>query len=173
MNDKAKCKNCTFEMIEEMAEDIKQSLKKHIYKTLLYPYLARDMFALGYRKIPEGSVVLDRQEHQQYCAYKIIEPQIKGCLDRERELERKLKELEDKIENSTLIECKVDGIVYFVSKKKGIQWSVITEMQVLIDRYTRLIQVKDDDYKWHTVNNNTVFLTKAEAEKKLKELKGE
>lgn len=30
-------------------------------------------------------------EYQNYCAYKIIEPQIKGCLDRERELEKELK----------------------------------------------------------------------------------
>ena len=46
-------------------------------------------------KIPDGSVILDRQEYQKYCAYKIIEPQIKGCLDRERELEKQVAELEE------------------------------------------------------------------------------
>lgn len=56
---------------------------------------ATALYNAGYRKIPKGSVVLNRHEHQKYCAYKIIEPQIKGCLDRERELERKLKELEE------------------------------------------------------------------------------
>ena len=71
-------------------------------------------------KIPKGSVVLDRQEHQKYCAYKIIEPQIKGCLDRERELEKQVAELEDKIENGTLIElpCKVGDTVYVITKKR-------------------------------------------------------
>ena len=47
---------------------------------------------LGYRKIPEGSVVLSKGEAQKYYAYKHIEPQIKGCLDREVKLEKQLKE---------------------------------------------------------------------------------
>ena len=38
--------------------------------------------------------LLDENEFQRYCAYKHIEPQIKGCLDRERELEKKLAEKE-------------------------------------------------------------------------------
>ena len=40
------------------------------------------------KEIPEGAVVLTREEHQKYLAFKIIEPQIIGCLDRERILER-------------------------------------------------------------------------------------
>ena len=90
------------EMIEEMAEDIKQSFKKHIDKTLLYPYLAQDMFALGYRNCKD-KVVLNRHEHQQYCAYKIIEPQIKGCLDRERELKKQVAELEEQRDRQAYI----------------------------------------------------------------------
>ena len=54
---------------------------------------AEVLYKLGYRKIPEGSVVLTREEHQKYLAYKIIEPQIRGCLDRERELEKRLQEI--------------------------------------------------------------------------------
>lgn len=38
--------------------------------------------------------VLTETEYQKYCAYKIIEPQIKGCLDREKELEKRLAEAE-------------------------------------------------------------------------------
>ena len=80
--------------------------------------------------------------------------------DKHTKAYERLAELEDKIENGTLVD---------VSKKNGIQWSGITEIQVLIDRYTK---VKDDDYKQHSVNNNTVFLIKAKAEAKLRELKG-
>ena len=65
--------------------------------------IAEELYNTGYRKIPEGSVVLDRHEYQRYCAYKIIEPQIKGCLDRERELERKLKELEEQRDRQAYI----------------------------------------------------------------------
>lgn len=40
---------------------------------------------------------LNEKEYQDYCAYKHIEQQIKGCLDRERELEKKLLEKEQEI----------------------------------------------------------------------------
>lgn len=111
--------------------------------------------------------------------HKIIKTHVKTLTNNEKtklvliqEIIDDCRALLNKIENGTLIElpCKIDGIVYFVSKKKGVQWSGITEIQVLLDRYTKVIQVRDDDYKWHTVNNNTVFLTKAEAEAKLNEL---
>ncbi len=51
----------------------------------------------------DGKVVVSKREHQKYLAYKIIEPQIKGCLDRERALEKQLettrKETAEKILN--------------------------------------------------------------------------
>ena len=114
MNEKAKCKNCTDEMIEEMANEIEKSfdvyrgfcLRKRTecsaINNCLYCNIATHLIEQGYtkNKIPEGSVVLDRQEYQKYCAYKIIEPQIKGCLDRERELEKQVKGLKE--ENHTL-----------------------------------------------------------------------
>ena len=53
---------------------------------------AEELYNAGYRKIPEGSVVLNRNEAQHYYAYKHIEPQIKGCLDRERKLEKQVKQ---------------------------------------------------------------------------------
>ena len=36
---------------------------------------------------------MSESEFQKYCAYKIIEPQIRGCLDRERELQKQVDEL--------------------------------------------------------------------------------
>lgn len=52
-----------------------------------------ELYTAGYRKISENAVVLTREEHQRYLAYKIIEPQIRGCLDREVKLEKQVREL--------------------------------------------------------------------------------
>lgn len=41
---------------------------------------------------------LSEKEFQQYCAYKIIEPEIKGCLERERQYQKQLKEKDEEIE---------------------------------------------------------------------------
>ena len=38
--------------------------------------------------------VLNENEYQKYCAYKTIDPQIKGCFDREKELEKRVEEAE-------------------------------------------------------------------------------
>ena len=51
------------QIIEEMANDIKASLGLHIGKTILYPYIAQDLCACGYRKIPENAVVLTREAY--------------------------------------------------------------------------------------------------------------
>lgn len=40
--------------------------------------------------------LLDEQEFQHYCAYKLIETEIKGCLDREKQLEQEFAELKEK-----------------------------------------------------------------------------
>ena len=52
--------------------------------------IAYEFYNAGYRKIPDGAVVLTREEHQKYLAFKIIEPQVRGCLDREKKLEKRL-----------------------------------------------------------------------------------
>lgn len=41
--------------------------------------------------------LLSEVEYQQYCAYKLIEPQIKGCMDREKEYQRQLEEKDKEI----------------------------------------------------------------------------
>ena len=76
--------------IEEMAELINIQLPdyEHSFRDCLNA--AEKLYKKGYRKIPEGAVVLTREESQKYAAYKIIEPLIRGCLDRERELEKRL-----------------------------------------------------------------------------------
>lgn len=96
------------EMIEEMAKVIDDRLiEANNYLGSMNKgngyWIAQKLVEHYQPKIPEGSVVLDRQEHQKYCSYKIIEPQIKGCLDRERELERKLKELEEQRDRQAYI----------------------------------------------------------------------
>lgn len=48
----------------------------------------------NYREVTEKKHLLDEKEWQDYCAFKHIEPQIKGCLDREKEYEKQLAELE-------------------------------------------------------------------------------
>ena len=82
--------------IEEMAKDIcspchkgKLGLCEPNKGCVVWEY-AKNGVEEGYRKIPEGAVVLMRSEHQKYLAFKIIEPQVRGCLDRERELEKRL-----------------------------------------------------------------------------------
>ncbi len=98
-------------IIEEMKQDlikIRNDLRGCYLPQYIGAYeyaMAQDLTNLGYtkNKIPEGSVVLDRQEHQRYCAYKIIEPQIKGCLDRERELKKQVNELEEQRDRQAYI----------------------------------------------------------------------
>lgn len=53
----------------------------------------------NYREVTEKKHLLDEKEWQDYCAFKHIEPQIKGCLDREREYEKQLAEKDKAIEN--------------------------------------------------------------------------
>ena len=87
--------------IEEMAELIVKSKQcrgdcnkcKHIddiATVCTSKRVAEEILKRYQPKIPEGAVVLTAGENQKYAAYKIIEPQIKGCLDRERELEKRL-----------------------------------------------------------------------------------
>ena len=110
------------EMIEEMANDIQKAVNgcAKYWAELIAKHLIKQGYTkIDYKNIdnidlmifkgkrfvavPEGSVVLDRQEHQKYCAYKIIEPQIKGCLDRERKLEKQIAELEEQRDKQAYI----------------------------------------------------------------------
>lgn len=74
--EKAKCKNCTDEMIEEMAKEIFNTCawrfgNPNDYKEI-FNDIAEDLIKLNYRKIPEGSVVLSNEEYSD-----IIEDEVK------------------------------------------------------------------------------------------------
>ncbi len=91
----------------------------------------------------------------------------------------KLCAIEDKIENGTLIElpCKVGDRIWCIFNKKHIFGRRIKEL--IFKKNGWWIQTVDrtgwsDMERFYMQEfNKTVFLTKAEAEKKLKELQGE
>lgn len=51
------------EKSKEIYEDIKTILKSHIDKTILYPYIAKDLISLGYQKVDEDKVVVSKEEY--------------------------------------------------------------------------------------------------------------
>lgn len=59
--------------------------------------MAEALYDAGYRRNPKNAVVLTREEHQKYLAFKLIEPQVRGCLDREQELEKQVHELDKEL----------------------------------------------------------------------------
>ena len=65
-------------------------------------------------------MVLTREEQQKYAAYKIIEPQIRGCLDRERELEKRLETIRNETAERFAAQMKVllSSNTYFVLANK-------------------------------------------------------
>ena len=65
------------EQLEELKQQLAESEKKHL---------------------------LDEKEWQDYCAFKHIEPQIKGCLDREREYKKQLEEKDKEITQRLVIQ---------------------------------------------------------------------
>ena len=75
-------------MDKQMVEEIEQFLARKILGGKAWN--TRDIAKGVYELITENAVVLKREEHQKYLAFKIIEPQVRGCLDRERELEKRL-----------------------------------------------------------------------------------
>lgn len=87
---------------------------------------------------------------------------------------QRLGEIEDKIEQGRLIALpvKVGDIAYLVSKIQGIRMFEIAEIRVLIDEYTKMIQVRDIFGKWWSVNYDNVFLSKEEAGERLAGLRG-
>jgi hypothetical protein len=91
----------------------------------------------------------------------------------------RLAELEDKIENGTLVElpCKVGDKVYCVYHFDDV-WDKDLEYDIIPEEVVDII-VKEDDFDIGTAcrmigkfQRVCVCLTKAEAEKKLEELKG-
>lgn len=96
----------------------------------------------------------------------------------DRAVRKRLYELEDKIENGTLIElpCKVGDIVYKIFGEKVCEMKAVA-IPLLISPHGAYLSVTAENRRHacltleYTDFGKTVFLTKAEAEKKLKELK--
>jgi hypothetical protein len=108
------------------------------------------------------------------CSRKAICPQEEECVACIDEEQERLAELEDKIEQGILIElpCKVGDTVYVIRKKalKG-HWE---EHRYIVDEWGKLaVYEKEFNLVLFSVSKigEDYFLTKAEAEAKLKELK--
>lgn len=94
----------------------------------------------------------------------------------------RLCELEDKIENGTLIElpCKVGDEIYHLSDKK-ISKETVKQIKYIIDNgeidllnsYIMTDDIYSKDYNFYRFSKfgKSIFLTKTEAENRLKELK--
>ena len=102
----------------------------------------------------------------------------------DNEVLQRLAELEDKIENGTLIKlpCKVGDTVYHLSDKKiceefvkQIKYSIYNGEIDLLNSHIMTDDNYSKDYNFYRISKlgKSVFLTKAEAEARLKELKGE
>ena len=121
------------------------------------------------------------------CSRKAICDKHEECVDCITEEQERLAELEDKIENGTLIElpCKVGDKVYIPYKfrnKNGVFETTIEEIRIEEKHiffwakplYTNnSVRVKYLGWKKLKDFNKTWFLTKAESEKKHEELKNE
>ena len=90
----------------------------------------------------------------------------------------RLAELEDKIEPGTLIElpCKVGDMLYYVDKYRPtprIEENIVHTIEMFEARDGFNIRIWTQNGTFYANKMPNVFLTKAEAEQKLKELKGE
>lgn len=85
----------------------------------------------------------------------------------------RLAELEDKIENGTLVElpCKIGDKVYIIAKQ-GMDIYVVEET-IIVDFWFNKIDNRLYPISASGITLNEIFLTKAEAEKQLEKLRGE
>lgn len=95
-----------------------------------------------------------------------------------RELKLRLAELEEKIENGALVElpCKVGDVVYEVFKNHKPPFIQQTRIEKIIitDKGLRLKLERNSVYETSIASlGKTLFLTKAEAEKRLEEIRNE
>lgn len=142
------------------------------------------LYDAGYRKVPEGAVVLTKYDFCCGCKY-YGEPN--GCnrwngecanYERFMEMYDRLAELEDKIEDGRLVElpCKVGDKLYLVYSPFGDidEWE-ITDIQIGNVNLFRLGIKGTDAYAAVLFKElgEYAFITKAEAEARLKELRGE
>ena len=85
----------------------------------------------------------------------------------------KLAELEDKIEQGTLIElpCKVGDTIYWISSNNRDIVEVVVNRIALAEKDRKILYVEEKGFGEYTIMFvNDIYLTREEAEKKLKEL---
>ena len=115
------------------------------------------------------------------CSRKAICDKQEECVDCITEEQERLAELEDKIENGTLIglPCKYGDTVWFVYETENnemfLDEGVIQSFSIDSCGLWFYVIYKSGLTYWHTIESlgERVFLTKAEAEAKLKELQNE
>lgn len=83
--------------------------------------------------------LLDEQEFQHYCAYKHIEPEIKGCLDREREYKKQLAE-----KNLELKKWSTQYAVAYVNRQNALIAEKVELQQQLEDKNKELEKTKQN-----------------------------
>lgn len=141
-------------------------------------------------KIPEGSVVLSKEEYSDYLILKNNYAHAKDeaerltkrnwSEDKHTKAYERLAELEDKIENGTLIElpCKVGDTVYSNERimfEPVIVKVITTHQSINLPVSYTVFTTAKDGYGIYLSSDNfneDWFITKAEAKAKLAELKG-
>ena len=131
-------------------------------------------------KDESGDIILNCQECQYHGLFCMI------CTDYHciNALKTRLAELEDRIENGTLIElpCKVGDTAYHLSDKTVLgevvvktSYSITNNKIDLCNSCIYTNDIGDKYYNYYRLSKlgKSLFLTKAEAEKKLLELRGE
>ena len=87
---------------------------------------------------------------------------------------QRLRELQGKIEQGTLIElpCKVGDTVYFIDEKRWVWEMVVVEIAILKKNIVCEIGNRRKEVRsvWKENWGKTIFFTREEAEKRLKEL---
>lgn len=86
---------------------------------------------------------------------------------------KRLYELETKIENGTLVElaCKVGDTVYWITSSHEIVKAVVKAIRIVEKRV--IYYVEEHGVGEYTIFDSMLFLTKAEAEAKLEQIKKE
>ena len=156
-------------MIEEMAKIIDEMY--NVYTTTAED-IAEGIYNAGYRKIGElefdNEIIKFNMKETEKASFNIN--QMNGNLVLENQvLKDRIAELEDKIENGTLVElpCKVGDKVFTNIYGYGNLQNVFTVVSVDLLGFSSELY----SWTWHQLGKS-VFLTKAEAEAKLKELEG-
>lgn len=166
---------------------VKRRTKMSDYKRLTVKNWREGKHTKAYERLAE---LEDKLEDGRLWEAKYLEPRPNPfeCAERWGELwfeaNCQLNELKGKIENGTLIElpCKVGDKVYFLSSRT-IREETVTNVECFISRgeimlFNSYIFTNDADDKYGNFYRlsklgKSLFLTEAEAEAKLRELKGE